>query len=408
MSNRFKTSLVAVAVALTAAACAPSQQSNVNTTTSNTANKNANAQSSSQPSGAMSGNDHTNMNHGNMNHGGMDHGAMNHQMMDHANMKSSPNAASAPYDLQFLDTMIPHHQGAVDMARPAVEKAAHPELREFARRIIADQEREIAEMRRIREQHFAGKPQAMNMEMPGMMDSMKGMDMKALNAATGSEFDLMFIEQMIPHHDGAVLMSRDGLGKLQLAEVKTFADQIIASQQKEVAQMNEWKKAWGGAAASRGATSSYAGQETRDIKALSDDEMQAYLQGKGMGLAKAAELNRYPGPMHVLELTGQLELSPEQRNRTQALREAVVRDAVRLGRQIVEREESLDRSFAQGVIGEDNLRRSVGEIARLQGELREVHLRAHLAMRRVLSPAQITRYTELRGYGAGGHQHHAS
>ncbi|MCP9496419.1 MAG: DUF305 domain-containing protein [Pyrinomonadaceae bacterium MAG19_C2-C3] len=235
MNNRFKASLVAATLAFTIAACAAPQQSNMNTT-GNTANRNAAAQPSLQASVAT----------GDMNHGNMNHGAMDHSMMDHANMKSSPNAASAPYDLQFLDTMIPHHQGAVDMARPAVEKAAHPELREFARRIIADQEREIAEMRRIREQHYAGKPEAINMEMPGMMDSMRGMDMQKLNAAIGNDFDLMFLEQMTPHHEGAVVMSRDGLGKLEHAEIKTLATQIISSQQKEVAQMNEWKKAWGG------------------------------------------------------------------------------------------------------------------------------------------------------------------
>ena len=175
---------------------------------------------------------------------GTGHGNMNHAGMDHADMRSSPDAASAPYDLQFLDTMIPHHQGAIDMARPAVEKAQHPELREFARKIIADQEREIGEMRRIRERLYAGKPEAMNMEMPGMTDSMKGMDMQKLNAATGNDFDLMFLEQMIPHHDGAVVMSRDGLGKLRDAEVKRLANQIIASQQEEVAQMNRWRESW--------------------------------------------------------------------------------------------------------------------------------------------------------------------
>lgn len=403
MNTRFKASLIVITLALTLAACAAPQQSNVNTTISNTANRNAAAQPSPQAS-VVGGS----MDHGSMNHGNMNHSAMDHPTMDHADMKSSPNAASAPYDLQFLDTMIPHHQGAVDMARPAVERAQHTELREFARRIIADQEREIAEMRRIRERYYAGKPEAMNMEMPGMTDSMRGMDMKALNAATGNDFDVMFLEQMIPHHDGAVVMSRDGLGKLEHAEIKTLANQIITSQQREVAQMNSWRKAWGGASAAAHGTSLYVGQEARAIKALSADEVQSYLQGKGMGLAKAAELNRYPGPMHVLELADQLDLSAEQENRTRALREAVVRDATRVGKQIVEREELLDRTFAQGAIDENNLRRSVTEIARLRGELREVHLRAHLAQRRVLSPAQIARYTELRGYGAGDHQHRTS
>ena len=59
-------------------------------------------------------------------------------------------------------------------------------------------------------------------------------------------------------------------------------------------------------------TSPYAGQQARDIKALSPDEIQGYLTGQGMGLAKAAELNGYPGPLHVLELAAELKLTEEQ------------------------------------------------------------------------------------------------
>ena len=57
----------------------------------------------------------------------------------------------------------------------------------------------------------------------------------------------------------------------------------------------------------------YAGDQARDIKALSQQEVKQYLSGAGMGFARAAELNRYPGPMHVLELSDQLALTPEQR-----------------------------------------------------------------------------------------------
>lgn len=233
MANRFKVSLVAVA--LTVAACAAPQQSNVNTT----ANKDANAQTSSQASGAMSATDHANMNHG-----GTDHGAMSGQTMDHANMKSSPDAASAPYDLQFLDTMVAHHQGAVDMARPAVEKAEHADLKTFARNIITDQEREINQMKGWREQWYAGKPQAMNMEMRGMMDSMRGMDMSKLNAAIGKPYDLMFLEMMVPHHEGAITMSREALNRAEHPEIKRLAQQIIDAQEREIGMMNKWKGSW--------------------------------------------------------------------------------------------------------------------------------------------------------------------
>ncbi len=225
MNNRFKALFATVALSLTLAACAAPQQSNVNTATTNTATGNAVAQSSPQ----MSGTDHGNMNHG---------------AMDHANMRSSPNAASQPYDLQFLDTMIAHHQGAVDMARPAETKAQHVELKEMARNIIRDQEREIAQMKQWREGWYAGKPEAMNMDMPGMMDSMKGMDMNKLNAASGNEFDLMFLDMMTPHHQGALVMAREALTKAEHPEIKRLAQQIITSQEAEIAQMKGWKQVW--------------------------------------------------------------------------------------------------------------------------------------------------------------------
>ncbi len=216
-------SLLAVAT-LVGGACSTSPQTNVN-------NRNATLTNTTPaPAGNMS-----NMNHGNMNGTGG---------MNHSNMQSSPNAASQAYDLQFIDTMIMHHQGAIDMARPATEKAQHNELKEMARNIIRDQEREIAEMRGFREQWFANRPQAMNMEMPGMMDSMRGMDMNRLNAQTANVFDLMFIDMMIPHHQGAITMAREALQRAEHPEIKRIAEQIIAAQEREIRQMNEWKAAW--------------------------------------------------------------------------------------------------------------------------------------------------------------------
>jgi len=164
--------------------------------------------------------------------------------MNHGAMQSSPNAANAPYDLQFLDTMTAHHQGAVDMARPAETKAQHAELKEMARNIIRDQEREIAQMKQWRDEWYAGKPQAMNMEMSGMMDSMRGMDMTKLNAASGNTFDMMFLDMMTPHHQGAIVMAREALTKAGHPEIKKLAQQIIDAQEREIAQMNKWKTAW--------------------------------------------------------------------------------------------------------------------------------------------------------------------
>src|SRR5215831_763132 len=76
-------------------------------------------------------------------------------------------------------------------------------------------------------------------------------------------------------------------------------------------------------------TSPYAGQEKQAIKALSGEETQGYLTGSGMGFAKAAELNHYPGPRHVLDLVEPLQLSEEQRHKTQAVFEAMRTEAMR-------------------------------------------------------------------------------
>lgn len=154
----------------------------------------------------------------------------------------------------------------------------------------------------------------------------------------------------------------------------------------------------------------YAGEERRAIKSLSAEEVEGLLNGQGMGLAKAAELNHYPGPRHVLELATELQLTPEQRTQTQAAFDLMRGEAVRLGRLIVERERALDAMFAQGEIDAGKLRAATSEIARLQGDLRAAHLAAHLEVRRLLSPQQIKKYDELRGYAAGrktgdGHAH---
>jgi Spy/CpxP family protein refolding chaperone len=145
----------------------------------------------------------------------------------------------------------------------------------------------------------------------------------------------------------------------------------------------------------------YAGEERREIKSLSAEEVEELLKGQGMGLAKAAELNHYPGPRHVLELAAELQLTPEQRTRTQAAFERMRSEAVQLGRRIVERERTLDALFARGDIDEGQLHTETSEIAQLQGALRAAHLAAHLEMRRILSPQQIKKYDELRGYAAG-------
>ena len=145
----------------------------------------------------------------------------------------------------------------------------------------------------------------------------------------------------------------------------------------------------------------YAGQQQRGIKALSDDEVRDLLEGKGMGLARAAELNGYPGPMHVLELAEPLGLSDDQRAKTKALFDAMRGRAIEAGRALVAAERELDTMFRQQAIDERALEKALDAIGRRQADVRRVHLEAHLSQRALLTPAQVHRYAELRGYGDG-------
>ncbi len=142
----------------------------------------------------------------------------------------------------------------------------------------------------------------------------------------------------------------------------------------------------------------YAGQQTREIKALSSQEVADYLAGRGMGLARAAELNQHPGPAHVIELRDKLTLTPEQEQATRAAFARMEAAAKALGAELVERERTLDQAFAQRVITDAGLAEQTAAIGTLQGRVRGAHLAAHIAMRHILTPEQVTRYDELRGY----------
>lgn len=152
------------------------------------------------------------------------------------------------------------------------------------------------------------------------------------------------------------------------------------------------------AAGAHAQTSPYAGQQQRSIKALSDEEVEAFLEGKGSGYAKAAELNDYPGPMHVLELADKLHLSNAQREKTQTLLHAHKEEVRMLGTELVNAERDLDLAFAEKRIDHHVLRQKMTEIAVLQSDIRHAHLRTHLEQTALLSHHQIARYSVLRGY----------
>jgi hypothetical protein len=144
--------------------------------------------------------------------------------------------------------------------------------------------------------------------------------------------------------------------------------------------------------------SAYAGQQSRAIKALSDQQVADLRAGKGMSLALPAELNNYPGPSHTLELAVPLGLSHEQKHKTQAMFVQMQAEAKRLGEQVIASELALDRLFKDGKATVEAVQDATANAARSQGELRFAHLRYHLAMREVLTSEQVAKYNALRGY----------
>jgi hypothetical protein len=150
----------------------------------------------------------------------------------------------------------------------------------------------------------------------------------------------------------------------------------------------------------------YAGLQARAIKALSEQQIADLKAGRGMGLALAAELNGYPGPMHVLEHSTALGLSEAQRVKMQEFMAAVKAESVPLGEQLIAQEAKLDRQFADKTITVAGLTAALQEIGGTQAALRAAHLKYHLVTVDVLTPAQLRLYSELRGYAGGNHGQH--
>jgi Spy/CpxP family protein refolding chaperone len=148
----------------------------------------------------------------------------------------------------------------------------------------------------------------------------------------------------------------------------------------------------------------YAGFEARFIKALSEQQIADLRAGRGMGLALAAELNGYPGPMHALEMADALDLSSQQRAKIQELFAAMKAEAVPLGERLIAQEAELDKAFANKTITAATLAASTEAIGATHSALRRTHLKYHLSTVEVLTSAQVQRYGELRGY-KGGMQH---
>ena len=148
------------------------------------------------------------------------------------------------------------------------------------------------------------------------------------------------------------------------------------------------------------APSPYAGEQARRIKSLADSDITGLLAGAGAAFAKAAELNGYPGPAHVIELREQLGLSPGQLEASQALMAAHKTRARALGQELVDAERRLDALFADRRAQADTVEAATAEVGRISARLRAEHLNTHLQQTALLRPAQVQAYNQFRGYAA--------
>lgn len=152
-------------------------------------------------------------------------------------MAAPASTSAAPMDARFIDAMIPHHQSAITMATEALTKGEHAEIRTLAQSIVTSQQAEIDQMRAWRSAWYPDLPPTGGMDMP------MG---KGLSTDASAPFDDRFIDAMIPHHEGAVVMATQARAEAEHAEIKDLAARIIAAQQSEIDEMKKWRAEWFG------------------------------------------------------------------------------------------------------------------------------------------------------------------
>jgi uncharacterized protein (DUF305 family) len=142
-----------------------------------------------------------------------------------------------PYDQAFIDNMVPHHEGAVEMARIELAKGRRAEVKKLAAQVVSAQNSEIERMKAWRNEWFGDSSTPAEMPM-----DMAGMDVEAVRDA--NDVDRAFVEMMIPHHESAIAMATDAKTKGTHAEIRDLAAAIVTDQQREIAQMKAWQESW--------------------------------------------------------------------------------------------------------------------------------------------------------------------
>lgn len=145
-------------------------------------------------------------------------------------------------DERFIDAMVPHHEGAVEMARVALKNAEHPEIKQLAENIISTQRAEIGELKSIKQEAFGTSRVPMNMSMVQMKKM--GMMMNPGDLAKRDPFDRAFIDAMIPHHQSAIEMAEVALKETNNPKIEELATNIVEAQKHEISQMKQWPNQW--------------------------------------------------------------------------------------------------------------------------------------------------------------------
>ncbi len=171
---------------------------------------------------------------------GMDHGETTSE--DMAAMSREIVAPKGKYsDRSFIDAMVPHHEGAVDMAQVALKRAEHPEIANLAEEIISAQRSEMELFGKIREREYGSAESKMEMN----EQNMRAMGMSEPEKLANAEpFDKAFIDEMIPHHESAIAMAEVALQNTDDPEIRGIADDIMSAQQREIEQMKQWRQQW--------------------------------------------------------------------------------------------------------------------------------------------------------------------
>ncbi len=183
-----------------------------------------------------------------MRYGG--YGMMNWRYNSVSDQRVNSNTqVASTIDKHFIEQMIPHHEGAIAMANLALQKAKHPEIKTLATAIIAAQTTEIQSMNGWYQDWFgATVPKVSTGMMGGGMMSQSGMHMGGQEDMTelqnAPDFDKAFIEEMIPHHQLAIMMANMMASGSNRPEMQQLAKNIISSQSKEIQQMQSWYVQW--------------------------------------------------------------------------------------------------------------------------------------------------------------------